>query len=285
MHTHTVFCDGHDDIETFCRVAGDRNFAALGFSAHAPIRRKTGFASDWHLEEDRLGEYMDAVRAARRRWEGKLAVFLGLEVDYVEGLVGPADRDIRELDLDYRIGSVHYLVPPAGEPFTVDGSPAEYARGLAEGFGGDEDALAAAYWGAVCAMIRAGGFDILGHIDLIKKNARPREPGARLLRLIDEAADLLGRAGIVAEVNTGGMIRYGIPEPYPGLSILRTLKARGVPVTVTADAHRAEHLGGHYETARDILLEAGYDHALIPSASGCSSMAACCFKLVQHPVR
>ena len=262
LHTHTTFCDGHDDIETFCEAANTKGFTAIGFSAHAPLRRKTGFTSDWHLPEDRLNSYLDEVRDARRRWEGKLEVFLGLEVDYINGLMGPRDRDIAELGLDYLIGSVHYLIPPKGKPFTVDDSAAEFDRGLAEGFGGDVEALVSAYWDAVEAMIREGGFAILGHGDLIKKNNRQnrlfsREQGF-YRRRAEGIAGLLAGSPVVVEVNTGGMIRYTIPEPYPSPAMLEQLQARDVPVVVTTDAHKAEHLGGHYESARKILLHAGY---------------------------
>ncbi|MDR2518380.1 MAG: histidinol-phosphatase [Spirochaetaceae bacterium] len=273
LHTHTAFCDGHDSIEAFCRAARDKGFWAIGFSAHAPLRRKTGFHSDWHLKEERLAAYLDEVREARRRWEGVLKVFLGLEVDYIHGLMGPADRDVQELGLDYLIGSVHYLIPPKGKPFTADDSAAAFAKGLAEGFGNDGEALCAAYWDAVEAMIRAGGFDILGHADLIKKNnpqdrlfSRERESYQRRTEGI---AGLLAGSAIIAEVNTGGMIRYSIPEPYPSPAMLGQLKARGVPVIVTADAHRAEHLGGHYEAACNILLHAGYTCQQVLVDKGC----------------
>jgi histidinol phosphatase-like PHP family hydrolase len=51
----------------------------------------------------------DAVNAARRRREGKLRVCPGLEIDYIRGLTGLADRDFKDPDLDYCIGSVQYI--------------------------------------------------------------------------------------------------------------------------------------------------------------------------------
>ena len=123
IHTHTTFCDGLDDIETFCRIAFQKGLSSLGFSAHAPISAKTGFRTDWHLPDDRLDEYLDSVREAKKRWEGKLPVYLGMEVDYIEGLIGP--KDYQGINLDYIIASVHYILPPKGEPFTVDGPTEE----------------------------------------------------------------------------------------------------------------------------------------------------------------
>ena len=107
IHTHTNFCDGEDDVETFCRMAQKKKLSSLGFSAHAPVTIKTGFITDWHLKDARLNEYLDCIREAKKRWEGKLTIYLGFEVDFIEGIIGPSDSDYREMGLDYIIASVH----------------------------------------------------------------------------------------------------------------------------------------------------------------------------------
>jgi histidinol-phosphatase (PHP family) len=263
LHTHTTFCDGHDSIETCCRAAWQGGFESIGFSAHAPLGKKTGLSSDWHLPDERLTEYLDAVQDARRRWAGRLAVYLGLETDYIRGSMGPADPDYREMGLDYTIGSVHYIFPPdGGKPVTVDSSPAEFEENLRRRFGGDGEALMEIYWDTLEEMIRAGGFDILGHADIIKKN-NPGEKwfsmtGERYQQRLIRAAEAIARSGVVTEVNTGAINRGTLREPYPSRSFLELLQKRAVPVTITADAHRASHLGGHYDTARETLLAAGY---------------------------
>jgi histidinol-phosphatase (PHP family) len=236
------------------------------------VAEKTGLKNDWCLPEDRLEPYLEAVREARRRWEGRLRIYLGLEADYIGGLTGPADKEYRDLGLDYLIGSVHYLVPPRSAPFTVDGSREELDRGLAEGFGGDGEALMHCYWDQVAAMIRAGGFDILGHADLIKKNNRPggreffdpRGPGC--LGRMGEIALLAGKAarsGMVAELNTGGMNRGKVDETYPSPSMLRLFREQGVPALITADAHRARDLDGHYGEALETMRRAGYSSTVL----------------------
>ncbi|MDR0589414.1 MAG: histidinol-phosphatase [Spirochaetaceae bacterium] len=268
IHTHTTFCDGRDDIETFCRTAYERGFVSLGFSSHAPIRQKTGLVSGWHISDDRFQEYLDAVLSARRRWEGKLPVYIGLEVDYIRGMIGPADREFQSLGLDYLIGSVHYVIPPDGSlPFTVDDPPDEFSQKVREHFGGDGEGVMEAYWDAMDDMIRAGGFDLLAHPDLIKKNNRgegffSRKSETYLSRL-KKVADSAAQSGIVVEVNTGGLLRGWTDELYPELRFLRLFKEKNIPLTITADAHRAEHLGGYYAEARKALLESGYTQTVL----------------------
>jgi histidinol-phosphatase (PHP family) len=268
LHTHTLFCDGHDDVETCCRGAWEKGLVSLGFSAHSPITKKTGIVSGWNLPDGRLEEYLDAVRDARRRWQGKLRVYLGLEADYIGGLTGPADY--RGLGLDYLIGSVHYIIPPRSAPFTVDGSREELDRGLREGFGGSGEALMHCYWDQAAAMIRAGGFDILGHADLIKKNNGPsggaffdpRDPG--YLRRMTEIAALTGEAaGMVVEVNTGGLNRRKVTETYPSPAMLRLFRLNNVPALISADAHRAQDLDGHYGEALETMRQAGYTETVL----------------------
>jgi histidinol-phosphatase (PHP family) len=267
LHTHTLFCDGKDDVEALCAVAWEKGFASIGISAHAPIE-KAGFSSGWHLPKARLAEYLDEVRSAKKRWEGKIAVYLGLEVDFIPGVMGPGDREYREMGLDYIIGSVHYLLPPGEtsfgpeEGFTVDCPLEEFETGLRRYFEGDGEAMMAAYWDAVAEMVRAGGFDILGHLDLVKKNNRGNKwfsPAGRLYRgKLEALAGPIAASGAVVEVNTGGLNRGSTAETYPSTGILSLLHEKGVPALITGDVHEKGHLGGHYETARQTLFAAGY---------------------------
>ena len=266
MHTHTIFCDGQDDVETMCRAAYEKNLYAVGFSAHAPIFKQTGINSGWNLKEEKVGEYVSEVLAAKKRWQGKLEVFLGYEVDYIKGIRSPLDGDIRAINPDFLIGSVHYIFPANGaRPFTVDGPPEEFNNGVKDGFGGDADALMRCYYDAVLRMIEEGGFDILAHADIIKKNCQDKNYWNERDELArqKEIAAALSRAGLTAEVNTGGINRGIIRDVYPSLPFLRFLREYNVPVTITADAHCARHISGNYDIALQALISAGFSEHMI----------------------
>jgi histidinol-phosphatase (PHP family) len=272
LHNHTIFCDGKDDIETMCRAAIEKKLCALGFSAHAPITKKTGFESDWHLKDDRFNEYVEQVLSAKKRWRGKLEVLLGFEIDYIKGLRSALDKDITEVNPDYLIGSVHYLIPANGaKPFTVDGPEEEFSQGLNEGFGGDAQALMNSYYDAQAEMIALGGFEILGHADLVKKNCLgknlwPLEVEACRQKEIALAAS---KAGVIAEANTGGINRKKINEIYPCETFLKFFHDNNAPVIITSDAHCAEDINGNYDTAVQTLLSAGFsDHVIIFRKNG-----------------
>ena len=266
MHNHTVFDDGNDDVETMCRAAYEKKLSAIGFSAHAPITKKTGIESWWNLKDDLVNQYVEQVFSAKNRWKGKLEVFLGFEVDYIKGLRSAIDSDIKAINPDYLIGSVHYVIPENGsQPFTVDGSIEEFEKGISEAFGGDAQALMHYYYNAVAEMIALGGFEILGHADLIKKNCQdknlwPQESEACRQREIALAA---AKAGLAVEVNTGGINRGKIRDVYPSLSFLRLFREYNVPVIITADAHNAADIDGNYKTAIQTLSYAGFKEHII----------------------
>ena len=129
-----------------------------------------------------------------------------------------------------------------------------------------------AYLDTEIAMIRAGGFDVLGHPDLIKKNNLGndgrqnrlfREDGTLYREKTAAIAALMAEKGIPSEVNTGGMNRGRIKDCYPSTAFLKLFRERGVPMIINADAHKAEDLCGHYEEAVRAMIEAGYTETLI----------------------
>ena len=264
MHTHTLFCDGRDDVETMCQTAFSKGLCAIGFSSHGPILRQTGLKTGWHMPEERLDRYAEEVRAARRRWRGRLTVYLGLEVDYIKGMRSALDSDIKALNPDYIIGSIHFIVPQNGaQPFTADGPPEEFETGLREGFGGDKEALLASYWDAMAQMIALGGFDILGHADLYKNNCMDFSGTESESRRAAEISRAAARAGIAVEVNTGGLNLNRTDETFPSSSVLSLFCQQKVPAIINADAHRSGDLDGNYDIALQTLIKAGYaEHAL-----------------------
>ena len=126
-------------------------------------------------------------------------------------------------------------------------------------------ALMRCYYDTVLQMTEEGGFDILAHADLVKKNCQDKnlwdENDEFVLQ--KEIASSASRAGIVAEVNTGGINRGKIRDAYPSLSFLRLLREYNVPVIITADAHCARDISGNYDIALQMLKYADFSEHLI----------------------
>jgi histidinol-phosphatase (PHP family) len=275
LHTHTAYCDGEGTVEEYCAAAVDKGFSAIGFSAHAPLARDT----DWHLPIERFAEYCADVNAARVKWAGRLSVYLGLEADYIEGAASPARWDKEKYGLDYIIGSVHYVPTPKGVLLEVDGSRESFRELVYGHFAGDTLEVARVYFACLKKMVQEGGFDILGHFDLVKKNNRDSafflfddpvyQEAAR------DAAALVVQAqktdGFAVEVNTGAIARGTYPDTYPSVTVLRMLT--GVPFIITTDAHRPVHLGAGYDRAIANLREAGCGETAFFEGRGANAKA------------
>jgi histidinol-phosphatase (PHP family) len=111
------------------------------------------------------------------------------------------------------------------------------------------------------AMIRPGGFDLLAHPDVVKKNNLSSkvfsEEAAYYQKKTAAIAALLAAAGIPAEVNTGGLNRRKTADCYPSAAFLKLLQKNGVPMVINADAHSAQDVDGYYAEARRAMLDCG----------------------------
>jgi histidinol-phosphatase (PHP family) len=116
------------------------------------------------------------------------------------------------------------------------------------------------YYDAMVEMIKLGGFDILGHADLIKKNCHDKNYWHEEIETCRqrEIARACADAKITVEINTGGINRGKISDTYPSLSFLRLFREYNVPVTITADAHNAKDVKGNFDTALQTLAYAGF---------------------------
>lgn len=282
-HTHCEFCDGKTTASAMAEAARLAGFSILGFSSHAPLPFKTR----WNMKMASLGGYVETVRELGRLHAPGMRILAGLEVDYIDGLCGPADGRFDGAGLDYRIGSVHFVLPDgapapaadaldgAGEPtfgFTVDESEDAFDAHLERFYDGDAEAMVDDYYAALAACARAGGFDILGHFDLVRKNnggqRRFSEDGRRYRDAAMMAVEAVAASGAIVEINTGGMARGKTDSPYPATWILKELKARGVGVCLNADAHETRHLSANRDDGLRAAAAAGYDRLTVIGPDG-----------------
>lgn len=258
-HTHSEFCDGRAAAASMAAAAHGAGYSILGFSSHAPLP----FATTWNMKWERIHDYERTIRALSQSWKAKgLDILLGLEIDYIEGVVSPKDEAYNVITLDYRIGCVHYIASLPGEAFTVDEAADAFGRHIAQNANGDASLVWKEYYRNVVAMIEGGGFDILGHIDLVKKNnAGGRwfdETSKEYLDAAFSAVDRAAELDTVAEINTGGVARGKTASPYPSLPILKRMREKGLRITIGDDAHSPSHIGPYQSLAVEWARAAGY---------------------------
>jgi histidinol-phosphatase (PHP family) len=103
----------------------------------------------------------------------------------------------------------------------------------------------------------SGLFDIMAHIDLIKKFGH--RPSCDLSRLYADVAEAMARAGVAIELSTAGL-RKPVQEVYPNPALLRECAARGIPLVISSDAHAPGEVAWGFSEAREAAMQAGYRH-------------------------
>ncbi len=254
-HMHTTWCDGRNTPEEMVMAALDKGFDAIGFSSHAlmPI------SDPWTLRPDTAGAYVAEIRSLAAKHGSRIQVLCGVEADFIPGETRPDRSAYDPLDLDYIIGSIHYVVAD-GVRVPVDHTPELLAEGIASRFDGDTKAFIHAYFASQREMATTCDFDIIGHPDLVRKFNG-------ILHYFDETAgwyqdelrltaDAFAASGKIVEVNTGGISRNWMEDAYPSPFFRKLLRERGVRFILSSDAHAANAIDCAFDrfgTAEDYV--------------------------------
>jgi histidinol-phosphatase (PHP family) len=104
-----------------------------------------------------------------------------------------------------------------------------------------------------------GLFDIMSHLDLVKKFGY--RTGSDLSGLYEEVAGKLAKAGVAIEASSAGL-RVAAEEMYPHPDLLGACCQAGVPATIGSDSHKPEHVGYAFPQLVGALRDAGYTEYL-----------------------
>ncbi|MBR2670609.1 MAG: histidinol-phosphatase [Oscillospiraceae bacterium] len=253
-HVHTTFCDGRSTAEEMAQAAYELGFVSLGFSSHAPQT----FDLKYCVDPAREDEYIAEIRRIQQEYAGRMAVYLGTERD-MQSCADPKKYD-------YFIAAVHYFMKPDGSFCAVDGPAEEMRKYVDEYFGGDGLRMAQHYFSLMRDYVTEAKPQIIGHFDLIKKNNSRLhlydEDDAAYRAIALEALRAMRETDALLEVNTGGVARGYMDEPYPSSFLLKAWREWGGEVIINSDCHFADKMDAAYDKAEELLLSLGYDHAV-----------------------
>lgn len=109
------------------------------------------------MEWDIMDDYLSEFHRLKEKYAGRIELYIGLEIDYLNEASNPSIARFRELPLDYRIGSVHLLYNDKGEVVDVD-VPADTFKTIVDGhFCGDLEHVVRLYYGRLTRMLELGG--------------------------------------------------------------------------------------------------------------------------------
>lgn len=249
-HTHTVRC-GHagGTMEEYVEAAIRRGLQEIGFSDHIPMYWLPESARDDSvaMPMEQLDDYVQDVLRLRDRYP-EIPIRLGIEADYIPGHEEELARLLGRYEWDYVIGSCHFI---GTWGFDNPAEVAVYARW-------DLGDLYDRFWDLEIAAARTGLFDIMGHIDLIKKFGHRPPAGYDLSGAYSRVAGALAAAGVAIELSVAGT-RKPVREYYPHPDLLRECGRRGVDLVISSDAHHPSEVGKEFEAALSVAMDVGYD--------------------------
>ncbi len=242
LHNHTTRCNhAQGSIDAYISRAIDLGTDIYGFSEHAPM----DFDEKYRLGFDQMEAYRQDVMEAKAKYKDRIDILLGYEVDW---LPGHMDDRVLGSDVDYLIGSVHFI-----DKWGFDNP--EFLSGWKNR---NIDEIWQAYFEATEAMARSGLFDIVGHLDLIKVFKYLPKTDTRILA--KKALEAIKKSHMVLELNTAGL-RKPVKEIYPSRPLLELAYEMEIPITFSSDAHSPEQVGLGYDRAVALAKEVGYTQA------------------------
>jgi len=244
LHNHTKLCNhAEGTIDEYIVQAIKNGTKFFGFSEHAPMN----FDPKYRISFEQMEEYKNSILTAKEKYKNEIEILLAYEVDYLEGHM---DERVLKADVDYLIGSVHFI-----DEWGFD-NPEFIGNYQNE----DINEIWQKYFDAIEKMAKSGLFDIVGHVDLIK--IFKFMPTKSILEIAKNALNAIKKADMVLELNSAGF-RKPIGEAYPSQSILKEAFRLGIPITFSSDAHAVSQVGQNSSKLIDMAQDVGYKECAI----------------------
>ena len=239
LHNHTILCNhAEGKLSAYVEAAIASGIDIYGVSDHAPMN----FDPKYRMSFEQIPTYESMISTVKEKYKEKIDVLFAYEVDY---LPGHMDKRILEADVDYLIGSAHF----------IDKWGFDNPEFIGKYEDKDIDSIWKEYFSLIKDMAETGYFDIVGHLDLIK--VFKFMPKTDLVEIAEDTLQAIKKADMVLELNVAGY-RKPCAEPYPSKSLLKRAFELDIPITFSSDAHKPEQVGLFREEIEAFAKEVGY---------------------------
>ncbi|MCF8128234.1 MAG: histidinol-phosphatase HisJ family protein [Deltaproteobacteria bacterium] len=244
-HLHTPLCNhAEGEVADYRKAAAALEIPEICFVDHAP--NPDGYDPEHRMNMNEFRTYQDMVAALMDHQAPH--VLFGLEADYYNGCEAFLGKWLGDRDLDFVLGSVHYI-----EDWGFDNPDVKQVWNSVDIAG-----TWRTYFKLVEKLVETRLFDAVSHLDIPKKfGHRPAEND--LKEMVQPVLDKVAAAGMGMELNTSGL-RKPVGEIYPSALIVSLARERGIPICFGSDAHSPKEVGKDFSIALQMALNAGYTH-------------------------
>lgn len=246
LHVHTHFsCDSEATIEAMCRQAIALGLRQVAFTEHVdfvPADAGYGFF--------RPAAYLAEISRCRQLFGDQLTLLAGVEIGEFHRFRSQANALLDAHRFDLVIGSLHWAkkIPVTA---ALNPQPRPMDRAFRD------------YFDELQQMCSVGGFDIVGHLDVVKRNGFDAAGQYNVLdheKAVRSILDVIIRNGIALEINTS-TLRLAVNQTSPGQAVVTWYRQMGGRLlTIGSDAHTLADLAAGWETAVEMARAAGFAH-------------------------
>lgn len=258
-HSHTKFCyhGNPAESEEYVDRAIQLGFQRYSITEHPPLPAQWipdgKLMRELAMPEDELPLYFDYVTSIKQKYEGRIEIATGLEIDYLAGALPYTEAivDRWQHRLEDVVYSVHFL-PGKGGMRCIDFTADDFAENLLAYYGTMERVVDEYYNHVEAAIAFAERLPMrkrIGHINLIEKFALKLPPidEAQIKRRLEAILPLLAAGGVGIDVNTAGQRVATCGKPYVPAWFIDACKERGIALVYGSDSHRPDQVGFGYD--------------------------------------
>jgi histidinol-phosphatase (PHP family) len=257
-HAHTRFsCDCDTEMSVMCEEAIARGFREIAFTDHVD------FGPNDPPGYFKPVEYLQSIERCRSLYGDRLTIRAGVELGEPHLFAQETRAVLAAGAFDFVIGSAHYaaLLPSSSDSADTEKLQCAWSESF---FDQPLRQAYEAYFRQVVGLAARGDFDVLGHVDLVKRDARhynkPYDGPAPYADMIRTALRSVIERGKGIEINTSPLYKgKGMTEPCPSLEVLRWYREMGGEIlTIGSDAHLPDKIGSHFDVALELARAAGF---------------------------
>ncbi len=243
-HLHSDFsCDCDIPMAAMCRAAIDHGLREIGFCEHFDLVPEDPCYASFRVEA-----WWQELQRCREQFADSLMIRAGIEAGEPHRFQPILAELMARHPWDYCVGALHWV----GPKMIWD---ADYYDQL-------PDQAYRAYFAELEQAASCGGFDILAHLDVLKRRGAERYGPFHPERYEAEIRAVLracARNDIAVEINTS-TLRRSVRQTSPTLPVLTWFRQEGGRwLTLGSDAHLPEHVGFGLDQCLQLARAAGFE--------------------------
>jgi len=248
-HIHTFICKHAEGTnEEYILDAIKKNIDVIGFSEHAPF---FGIDDEHRGSEKDTLKHLNELKKLKEKYKDQIKILIGLEMDYLPSKEKQIREYLKDKELDYIMGSVHF----ATDKTLIE--IYEKKRVYTEKIFNE-------YFEMLEKAVKSNLFNCLSHPDLILITGMESE---LFYEKIKKVIMTMKEHKIAYEINTSGYFKtrydHKTNDLEPTTKIMPDFKAikfaadNNIPLSIGSDSHSPNNLTRYFEKTRNKLKELG----------------------------